>query len=335
MLSRLLFIPLLVILVFGTFFILKPKVSRVASLKSSAQNILPINNKKVTLIATGDVIPARSVNFQATQRNNFKWAFEKTSDVLKQADITLVNLESPLLPNCPIAQEGMTFCGDARHIEGLVFAGVDVVNLTNNHLGNYGLKGIESTTGLLSQAGISYSGLGEILYKEVFGTKFAFLGFNEISGSIPPMAWAENEVLKTQITEARTQADIVVVSFHWGTEYTHLPTPRQKELAHLAIDSGADLIIGNHPHWVQKVEKYEPKVSNPSDYKDKLIVYAHGNFVFDQMWSVKTQQGVVGKYTFEGKKLVSFEFLPVRIKDYGQPEFITGPEAQEILSNME
>jgi poly-gamma-glutamate synthesis protein (capsule biosynthesis protein) len=116
----------------------------------------------------------------------------------------------------------------------------------------------------------------------------------------------------------------VVVSFHWGVEYVTEPTQRQIDLAHLAIDAGADIILGNHPHWVQPVEIY----------KDKCIIYAHGNFVFDQEWSEETKRGVVGRYTFYEGKLVDVEYLPIRIVDYGQPYFLKGTEAEQIMKHM-
>jgi poly-gamma-glutamate synthesis protein (capsule biosynthesis protein) len=92
----------------------------------------------------------------------------------------------------------------------------------------------------------------------------------------------------------------------------------------LAIDAGADLVIGNHPHWIQPVELYN----------GKLITYAHGNFVFDQEWSLETKQGVVGRYTFYDTQLVDVEFLPVLIENYGQPHFLMGAEKQFILDHM-
>src|SRR6185437_11714659 len=98
----------------------------------------------------------------------------------------------------------------------------------------------------------------------------------------------------------------------------------QSELAHLAIDSGADLVIGNHPQWIEPAELY----------KGKLITYAHGNFVFDQMWSEKTEEGIVGKYTFYDKRLIDVEYLPIKIEDYGQPYFLQGTDKQKILDQM-
>ena len=285
---------------------------------------LPAERVRV-LIATGDVIPARSVNFQATKRNNFKWPFEKTADVLKKADVTLINLESPLLEDCPLTNEGMIFCGDPRHLEGLKYAGVDVANLANNHLGNYEIEGIESTISLLKNTGILLTGLSGSVFKDVRGIRFAFLGYNEIGYPEKMLSWADEKRIAAEISEARKKADVVIVSFHWGIEYTEQPTERQHQLAHLAIDAGADLIIGNHPHWIQPVRIY----------KDKLIVYAHGNFVFDQMWSEKTKQGVIGRYTFYDDQLINAEFLPVFIEDYGQPHFLESEKKKEILKAME
>ena len=89
-----------------------------------------------TVIATGDVLTAREVNRLTTQKENFHWPFEKTAEVLQSGDVTIINLETPLVENCPTTSTGMIFCGDTRNIEGLIFAGVDVINLANNHMGN-------------------------------------------------------------------------------------------------------------------------------------------------------------------------------------------------------
>src|SRR3989344_7733703 len=101
--------------------------------------------RKRVLIATGDVIPARSVNYQTVTRNNFIWPYEKIAEYLKSADVTFVNLETPLINNCPLTQEGMIFCGSSKNIEGLVYSGVDIVSLANNHAANHGEKGVLET----------------------------------------------------------------------------------------------------------------------------------------------------------------------------------------------
>ncbi|OGY09984.1 MAG: hypothetical protein A3D24_03575 [Candidatus Blackburnbacteria bacterium RIFCSPHIGHO2_02_FULL_39_13] len=279
----------------------------------------------ITLIATGDVMLGRVVNQKSIASNNFNWPFEKTSDLLKSVDITLVNLEGPITNDCKPTGSGMVFCADKRTIGGLAHSGIDIANIANNHIGNYGERGEENTKGVLKSAGIIFSGAKETAYKEIDGIKFAFLGYNEIPPKDQGINWAVEENIAHDINIAKENASVVVVSFHWGVEYKDQPTKRQKALAHLAVDSGADLIIGNHPHWYQPIEVY----------KNKVIVYSHGNFIFDQMWSQRTREGVVGKYTFSGSNLVDVEFVPVVIENFGQPRLATEEEKNKILTHME
>lgn len=276
-----------------------------------------------TVIATGDVIPARLVNAKVVEMQNFRWPFEKTADFLQNADITFINLETPLIKNCPIIREGFTFCGDARNIEGLLFAGVDVANLGNNHTTNFGKEGVDETKALLEENGILATGIDGAEYKNIRGLKIAFLGYNDV-GILNYISQADEGKIMQEIKEARNNADIVVVQFHWGIEYVTQPSNRQRQLGKLSIDNGADLVIGNHPHWVQPVEFYN----------GKLITYAHGNFVFDQTWSEETKTGVVGKYTFYNKELINAEFFPIYIPGNGQPYFLAGEQKQKILDGM-
>lgn len=268
-----------------------------------------------TLIVTGDVLTARDVNSHVRQLQDFTWPWLKTAERLKQADVTYINLETPLTENCPTRIDGMVFCGDLRHVEGLQFAGVDVANLANNHMGNFNQAGVDSTVQALNAVGIATPGVNDPIYVEVKGQKWAFLGYNEVDQQVG-IQLSEVELIKKQVAEARTQADLVIVQFHWGVEYRYQPTEHQQQLARVAIDAGADLIIGNHPHWFQPIEFY----------KDKLITYSHGNFIFDQMWSIETRQGLVGVYTFYDTKLVAVEYWPVWIEPHGQPRWMEGEE---------
>lgn len=282
------------------------------------------SEKNVTMIATGDVMPARSVNTQVLKRNDFTWPYLKTADMLQKADITFINLETPLIEDCLPTTEGMIFCGDSQNMEGLLFAGVDIANLANNHAGNHGIAGINFTSDLLQKNGIAVVGIDESVVKESKGTRFAFLGYNDIGYMQDGLVWADEEEIAADIKKAKEQADVVIVTYHWGVEYKDQPDNRQRHLGRFTIDAGADLVIGNHPHWIQPVEIY----------KGKLITYAHGNFVFDQEWSLKTKQGVVGKYTFYDKQLVDAEYLPVLIENFGQPSFMDGNKKKEIIDEM-
>ncbi len=299
-------------------------LDRIFSDDHSSAQAIPADRRR-TVIATGDVLTARSVNSKIVAANDFTRVFAKTADTLKKADLTLINLETPLIANCPLTNEGMLFCGDTRNVQGLVFAGVDIASLANNHAGNHGLAGTQETAKVLTEAGISPIGTTESgpVYKEIRGVTFAFLGYNDI-GSQAGVAAADHDRVVGQIQEAKTKADIVIVMFHWGVEYTTQPTDRQRELARLAIDSGADIIVSNHPHWIQPLEFY----------KGKPIAYALGNFIFDQTWSTKTQEGVVAQFTFDDKKLADIEFLPVSISSSGQSDFMTGSKKRKILDEM-
>lgn len=270
--------------------------------------------KQIRIIATGDVIPARSVNSIMVRKNDFTYPFLQTASLLKKADVVLINMEAPLIENCPVTDEGMVFCGDPRFIKGLKFANIKVANLANNHSGNYGNEGLDSTVKLLKKNGLKISGLGKPAFLKKNGIRLAFLGFNDIEKSPDlKIALAEPKTITKQIKQAKKKADFVIVSFHWGDEYTAEPNSRQRFLAHLAIDSGADLIIGNHPHWVQTKEIYQ----------GKLINYALGNFIFDQMWSDETRKGTLGWYVIEKNKgLVKTKYYPVLIENYSQPRFL-------------
>lgn len=299
-------------------------VSLESVFRSDLTNVRALPQEKtVTLIATGDVIPARSVNYKMVTGYGFTWPFEKTAATLRSADLTVINLETPLLRSCPITVEGMLFCGDAKAVEGLVYAGVDVATLGNNHVGNHFEAGVEETKQHLLAAGITPVATG-ISYKEVKDTRFAFLSYNDIGAPEAGVPWADEERIQSDILEARNNADVVIVSYHWGVEYVTQPNDRQRRLAHLSVDAGADVVLGNHPHWIQPVEIY----------KRKFIMYAHGNFVFDQEWSEETKRGVVGRYVFYDKKLVGVEYMPVRIVDYGQPYFLEGQEKQSVLDSL-
>lgn len=291
--------------------------------------VVPNDPSKVrTLLVTGDVIPSRGVNFYATQRRDFLWPFRPTASFVKDADITFIDLEAPLFTGCPVsAASSFTFCGDPRFINGLKLMGADVASLANNHTSNYGAEGIRLTDALLQKNGIKSTGLGPVTVIDVRGIKFGFIAFNGVGLAIDRVA------LKASIQRARQLADIVVVQFHWGKEYVRqpvadrgVPTPDDPvTIGHLSIDWGADIVIGNHPHWYQGIEIY----------KGKLITYSHGNFVFDQMWSEETREGIVGTYTFYGTKLVAASWRAIRIYDYGPAVFMNAKDEAVVLQTME
>ncbi|MEX0616823.1 MAG: CapA family protein [Candidatus Woykebacteria bacterium] len=291
-------------------------------------------SKIIRLIATGDVIPARGANWPSVTSGDFTYNWKKTASFLKNGDITLINLESPLTKNCPLINEGFTFCGDARHVQGILYSEVDSVSISNNHIGNFGQEGINETTSLLEKNKLGWSGFGHLDTQTVKGIRFGFLAYNGVGQNL------DLEKIKSEIKTHKSKVYILVVSIHWGDEYVLVPRAYgniapddPKKVGPELIDAGADLIIGNHPHWVQGVQIHE----------DKLIAYAHGNFIFDQTWSKETQEGVVGEYLFyiddkskESKKvnLIDALYHPILVDKSYQPRFLSKKSGQHILDRM-
>lgn len=249
----------------------------------------------------------RSVNKNIVTRNDPTWPFINVADVLSSADITYINLENPLVENCPIIETGFKFCGNLESAKGLQFAGVDIASLANNHASNYGKDGLDSTIKILDSSGIEPIGLGSPVSIERSGQVFTFLSLNDI-GPYPGIDNVDEATLTAKVQAAASPGVVLIVTFHWGHEYHAVPSVRQIALAHQAIDAGADLVIGAHPHWVQTKEVY----------KDVPIYYSLGNFVFDQEWSQETKSGLAVRVTYNGEQLINTEELPVLIENYGQ-----------------
>ncbi len=271
-----------------------------------------INDNVTTLLFGGDVMLARSVNTQMSKHGNYAWPVEKIKSLTSKADLFMVNLESPFGNNCQPTDKGMVFCADPQSTKSLTDSGVDVVTIANNHISNQGVGGQELTKKILTENSIYFVGdsSGSAKIVVIKGVKIGILGFNDI----PPYPKTINKLtednLVNQIKLLRPQVDILIVTPHWGNEYS-LRSLRQQSLAHLAIDSGADVVIGHHPHWVQENE----------DYKGKPIYYSLGNLIFDQMWSEETKKGLMVQLTYQGKNLLKQEKFPIKIQDYGQPAF--------------
>ena len=130
--------------------------------------------------------------------------------------------------------------------------------------------------------------------------------------------------MKEDVTKAKAQADLVIVSMHAGVEYQALPSQSQINCARAAIDAGSSLVIGHHPHVVETLEHY----------KNGWIIYSLGNFVFDQMWSQETREGLIAKIFLDSQGVTSLEFIPVTIDDYSQPRLAEGIEKDVILKGL-
>ncbi len=255
--------------------------------------------KTATVIAVGDIMLGRYVNIKMQEHEDWRYPFLKTSSLTSSANITFGNLEAPFIEGCRNAETGMIFCARKEAIQGLKSAGFDVLSIANNHILNQGQGGLKQTIELLNQNGITPS-TNQLTNKLNFG----FLSFDLVTYPKTPVV--------EEVEENAGEADILIVSLHWGAEYAKEPTEAQKKLAHQIIDAGAKVIVGHHPHVTQPTEKYH----------DGLIFYSLGNFVFDQPWSEETKKGKIAKIVFEGKKIKSFEEIPIYIEDYSQPKIV-------------
>lgn len=284
---------------------------------------IPATSTKNVLVFGGDIMLSRTVNSKMEKYQNYNWPLEHIASLFSEVDLAIANLESPFLftNNYQVLIDSFSFKANPKSVSALTLAGFDVLSLANNHILNQGPKGLADTYKVLGDAGISYIGSREhnLVVKESNGTKFAFLSYTyEASQLITSIS---DESVATDILAAKKQSDVVIVVMHAGTEYTRKPNQTQIDFAHLAIDSGADLIVGTHPHWPQTMETY----------KDKTIIYSLGNLVFDQMWSYDTSVGLVAKVYFDGKVQSNIEYIPISIKDYGQATVMTDSVSREKL----
>lgn len=292
---------------------------------------------RVTLAAAGDIMLSRTVERKMVEKGDWKYPFLKVAEITREADLAFGNLETTIYPGQAIPSGSFTFRTDPKAIEGLKHAGFDVLSLANNHTMNFGYAGMKSTVENLDAAGIGHVGGGigkDAVYapavREAKGIKFGFLAYTYArdeqyrGGEMFGTAYADAAEMAAQVAELKKSADVVIVSMHMGTEYATAPHVTQVRFARAAIDAGAALVIGHHPHVVQTFEKY----------KEGYIIYSLGNFVFDQMWSEETRLGAVATVTFGGGKIESVEFAPVKIFDYAQPQFFEGEQAEMISERL-
>ena len=294
---------------------------------------------KIVLIAVGDIMLSRVVEQKMMARNDWNYPFLETASITSGADIAFGNLETTVFPGNVVPSGSFAFRTDPKALEGLKLAGFDVLSLANNHMMNFGRNGLEKTLQNLDATEIEHTGAGlseEDIYapiiEDVRGVKIGFLSYSyakeqsyDKTGEIYGTAYLDVVTMKTQVEKLKQSVDVVVVSMHAGIEYEIEPSVAQKNFAHAAVDAGAELVIGHHPHVVETFEKYN----------DGYIIYSLGNFVFDQMWSEETRLGAIAEITFENKKISDIRFVPVKIFDYAQPKLAEGVDKEKILERLE
>ena len=286
----------------------------------------PALARPVSLLFTGDIMLSRGVANQIEKHNDYKYPFLKIAETIKSADLSFGNLEGPISARGANQGSQYSFRDDPRVVEGLKFAGFDILSVANNHIFDWGQEALMDTLSIAHDNGIETVGAGENfekanmpVIKNISGTKIAFLAYTNLypeslgaRKNKPGISSFDIERIKKEIAEMKNSqtADIVVVSFHWGDEYQTKANNSQKNIAHSLIDAGADLIIGHHPHVIQEIERYQ----------NGWIAYSLGNFIFDQNFSEETKTGLILKAKIQNKKITDIEQIKIKINGTFQPE---------------
>ncbi len=281
-------------------------------------------------MAVGDIMLGRTIG-EMIEVEGVEAPFLYTADTLRAADFTLGNLECPLSDRGTPENKTYAFRAPLAGGQSLAYAGFDLVTLANNHILDYGPLALEDTLDTLAANDILSVGAGmndteayAAEYVEVNGLRLAFLGFMDVTEESeyncrdweagpekPGVAWAHQDKIQEAVQEAKVQADLVIVMFHNGYEIKKKVFPSQQEVARLAIDSGASLVIGSHPHVLQDIEEYH----------DGLIVYSMGNFVFDNFLFPPNLSAILS-VILSASGVESYELIDVIVQLNGVPQIM-------------
>lgn len=278
----------------------------------------------ITITAVGDVTIGRNVQYSGAsifekelkkQGGDINFIFRNVKDIFSEDDLTIANFEGVLADEYTIPSNkkgnSFLFLGPPSYTEALKNNSVEAVTMENNHVGDFGQDGIDSTIAAMESAGILWANKSHIAYFEAQGIRVAMLAYQTLNQNI-----SSNELkdlVAEDITIAKQTCDVVTVSFHWGEELDYAPRENQIMLGRAAIDAGADLVLGHHSHRINPIEYY----------KGRYIVYSLANcsfagnnkpsdmftFIFQVRFKVKDGE-IVG---------TPFRIIPCRIssrKDY-------------------
>lgn len=300
----------------------------------------------IRIIAVGDIMLGRGVGMRLeNEGRGYTFPFEKTAGILKSGDVVFGNLEHPITDNENSLDKRYKYVLRAKPeaIEGLEYAGFNLLSLANNHILDHYEEGLFDTMDILESKGMVYSGAGRNMQEarklaviEKKGLKVGLLSYTDMSEyfyrgnpSINFIAGEDKagvapnkpELIKEDVALAREQVDLLIVSLHWGVEESFNVLPEQTAFAHSLIDMGVDAILGHHPHQFHGIEIY----------KGKPIAYSLGNFIFDQN-DPENQESFILDMEFLDRKLLSFTAIPVRTINKTQVVPVKGSEAQDLIT---
>jgi hypothetical protein len=304
----------------------------------------PTSVPRITLLFTGIIVPARCVQAGIDKRNDPGYPYAEVAGMIREADLAVGTLNATISDYPPPTGCVPTFVlvGDSRNAAALADAGFDVMSVATNHIKNCGLsncgdRAFLDTLENLHLANVLPVGAGRNLSEALLpvvvtvkGVRFGFVSLGQIEAmafaaeDTPGIAVLDDDNLRSAIAAAREVSDVVIAMPHWGPEYSSNPNPYQLHFAKVAVEAGADLVVGNHTHVVQAVQEIE----------GVQVFYGLGNFVFDQNWSEETQQGVILRVEFEGERYLGYELIPTRVDGEGRVRLAQEPEATEILDRI-
>ena len=302
---------------------------------------LPPENIVITISAVGDCTIGYDETFGYQNRFDQVYAanngdpayfFMNVVDIFSDDDLTIANLENVFTKATKKADKAYRFKGPPEYVKILEEGSIEAVNLANNHMFDYFQKGYEDTIETLNNSSVRHFGYENRIIIEAKGIKIGLAGFHIGGGG-----WSGKKNDITNALEAlRSEADIVVVSFHWGIEGKYQQSGDQSSLAHYAIDNGADLVLGHHTHTLQPIEIY----------KERTIAYSLGNFCFGGNRNPSDKDSIILRqsFVFDGEKLELLEtpgpeIIPVSISsvkdrnDY-RPTVVEGADAERVMKKV-
>ena len=302
---------------------------------------IEIETKKdisITISAAGDCTLATDVNYAGgptfvakyNEVQDPSYFLAGVQSVFANDDLTIVNFEGTLTNLTTRQDKQFAFRGAPEYVKILTQGSVEAANLANNHSRDYGMQSLADTKQYLSEAGITHFGYEETAIVECKGVKIGLIGIYVLPDGLGRM-----QQLKDHIQKVKSEgAVITIVNFHWGIEREYHPNDVQKQLAHAAIENGADLVIGEHPHVLQGIETYQ----------GKKIVYSLGNFCFGGNKNPSDKDSMIFQQTFTVRdgKILSYDDVNVipcsissvtNVNDY-QPTILEGAEAERVMNKI-
>lgn len=309
---------------------------------------LPKPLSQITILFTGVIVPARCVQSAIDARGDANYIYDEVRDVISSADLAVGTLNTTLsdLSTHTGCIETYVLVSDSRSATAAATAGFDVMSVATNHIkncaggscaDNYNRAFLETLDNLRANAilpvgaGVNQSDAMQPVVVEVQGIRFGFVSL----GMVEPMAFAGQDIpgiaeltdenLRAAIAAAGEVSDVVIAMPHWGPEDTSEPNSYQLHFAQVAVEAGADVVVGNHTHVVQAIQQL--------DGID--VFYGLGNFIFDQTWDLAHQQGVMLLLHFSGSDYTGYDLIPTHVDGDGTVHIAGPDEAAEILRRIE